>query len=169
MKNFNDLIVCPVPREQRPFYEYLKSRKSEFVGWVSLNELGYKKNFFLTFFFNNILSFFLTNYFMSCLEYPIRSLIIIISFSLVIQTLIYSYFLTNWTYVGSRLLERKVFYEEAGWYNEKIWKKPQVILKQEIILYNYQIVPLITRLKKTLQLITIVLILFLVLFLVLFY
>nr|YP_009550390.1 hypothetical protein Ycf36 [Characiopsis acuta]QAA11358.1 hypothetical protein Ycf36 [Characiopsis acuta] len=153
MNKFNKSRVCPVPRQQRPFFEYLKSRNSNFLNWVSLNEFTYTKKFFVVLFFNTFLSFSLTNYFISFLDYPIRLLIISFFVSLILQTLLYCYFFTNWEYIGYRLVERKVFYEESGWYNQKVWIKPQSILKQELVLYNYQLIPLITRIKKTLSLI----------------
>jgi hypothetical protein len=169
MKKFNEFIVCPVPRDQRPFFEYLKSRKSNFVGWVGLNEVGYTQKFFIALFFNTVLSFSLINYFISILDYPIRFLLITFLISLILQSLLYCYFFINWKYIGSRLVERKVFYEESGWYSEKVWIKPETVLKQELVLYNYQLIPLITRIKKTLQLVVTVLVFNLGLILLSFY
>lgn len=47
----------------------------------------------------------------------------------------------------------KSFYEESGWYDGRIWIKPPSILRHERLLYHYQLVPLISRLRKTLQII----------------
>lgn len=169
MKKFNEFLVCPVPRDQRPFFEYLNSRQANFVGWVGLNKSGYSQKFFIALFFNTILSFSLINYFISFLEYPVRFLIISLIFSLILQTLIYCYFFINWKYIGGRLVDKKIFYEESGWYNEKVWLKPKTVLKQELVLYNYQVIPLINRIKKTLQLVITVFVVDLGLILLLFY
>lgn len=169
MKKFNEFIICPVPRDQRPFFEYLKIRKSSFIGWVGLNESGYTQKFFISLFFNTISSFLLINYFISFLEYPIRFLITTSILSLSLQSLLYCYFFINWKYVGSRLVEQKVFYEESGWYSEKVWIKPRNVLKQELVLYNYQLIPLVNRVKKTLQLVVTVFVVSLGLILLLLY
>nr|YP_010451142.1 hypothetical protein Ycf36 [Vischeria punctata]UTV00923.1 hypothetical protein Ycf36 [Vischeria punctata] len=153
MKKLNNFNLCPVPREQRPFYEYINQKKSILLSWVKLNENGYTTNFFFTLFVIFTFSFSLINLFVSFSYYPVESIVLSFVFSLIIESLLYLNFFLGWTYIGRRLVQDKVVYEESGWYDGKIWIKPIIILRHERLLYHYQLIPLINRIKKTLQLI----------------
>lgn len=153
MNKFNWFVVCPIPRDQRPFYEYLKRKESFFLGWVGLNESAYAGRFFISLVSLFLIILPLTNLSVSIVYYPIRFLLLNILVSLIVLIILYGYFFIAWTYVGKRLLAAKVSYEESGWYDGKIWIKPPNILKHERLLYYYQLVPLITRLAKTLRII----------------
>jgi len=56
---------------------------------------------------------------------------------------------THWQIISPNGL--RITLEESGWYDGRIWIKPPSILRHERLLYHYQLVPLITRLNKTLQ------------------
>lgn len=152
MNKFDNYSLCPVPAQQRPFREYITRKESSFLGWVRLNELGYTSKFFFTFFLIFFLTFPIVNWFISLSCYPIQSLIIGFTITLLIEILVYLNFFLAWTYIGERLANSKVVYEETGWYDGKVWTKPQAILRHEQLLFHYQVVPLIGRIKKTLQL-----------------
>nr|YP_010478854.1 hypothetical protein Ycf36 [Neustupella aerophytica]UVI61159.1 hypothetical protein Ycf36 [Neustupella aerophytica] len=169
MNKFEDSTLCPVPREQRPFYEYLNQKKSILVGWVKLNETSYIIKFFVTLFVIFTFSFPIINLFVSFSYYPVESLIIGLVFSLIIESLVYFNYFINWSYIGKRLFEDTVFYEQSGWYDGKIWIKPTTILRHERLLYHYQLVPLINRIKKTLQLILLSIIILLCIFFLFLY
>jgi hypothetical protein len=147
-----------VPRDQRPFYEYLKRKESFLLGWVGLNESSYTTRFSLAFLSIFFLFLPLTNLSLNLFYYPVLSLIVNLLISLILMLILYTYFFVAWLYVGKRLLSAKVYYEESGWYDGKIWIKPPTILKHERLLYYYQLVPLILRVKKTLKLIVLALI-----------
>lgn len=151
MNKMDWFVLCPVPRDQRPFYEYIKRKDSSILGWVGLNEFNYTRRFFVTLtgIFTITLPF--TCWFNSLLYYPLQTLLVNLFISLTFQTLLYSYFFITWIYAGKRLVAAKVWYEESGWYDGRVWIKPPSILRHERLLYHYQLVPLITRLAKTLQ------------------
>lgn len=153
MSEFEWFIRCPVSRDQRPFYEYLKRKESILLGWVALNQFKYTKRFFFTLITLFILFFPLTYLTISFSYYPVQCLLINLLLSLFGLAIFYSYFYVAWFYVKRRLLEAKVWYEESGWYDGKIWIKPPSILKHERLLCHYQIVPLVKRLQNTLQII----------------
>ena len=153
MNKMEWFVLCPVPKEQRPFYEYIKRKDSSFLGWVGLNETRYTNRFFLMLGTIFTLLFPITCWFISFNSYPLQTLLFNLLLSLSFQSLIYGYFFITWIYAGKRLVAAKVFYEESGWYDGRIWIKPPSILRHERLLYHYQLVPLITRLRKTLQII----------------
>lgn len=153
MSEFDWFVKCPVPRDQRPFYEYLKLKQSVILGWVVLNETRYTKRFFIGFLVIFTLLFPILNSIISLFSYPLQAFLLNLLFSLISLGLLYTYFFVAWFYTGQRLLEAKVLYEESGWYDGRIWIKPPAILKHERLLYHYQLVPLINRIKNTLKLI----------------
>lgn len=153
MDKFDFFVLCPVPREQRPFYEYLRRKQSGLLGWVKLNEIGYTKRFFSSFFIIFTLNLPLINWFISFSYYPFQTIVTNLIISLAIQALIYFYFFLAWTYTGRRLFSAKVFYEESGWFDGRVWTKPPTILRHERLLYHYQLLPLVSRIGKTLKLI----------------
>jgi len=153
MNKMEWFVLCPVPKEQRPFYEYIKRKDSSFLGWVGLNETRYTNRFFLMLGTIFTLLLPITCWFISFNSYPLQTLLFNLLLSLSFQSLIYGYFFITWIYAGKRLVAAKVFYEESGWYDGRIWIKPPSILRHERLLYHYQLVPLITRLRKTLQII----------------
>lgn len=156
MNKMDWFVLCPVPRDQRPFYEYIKRKDSSILGWVGLNEFNYTRRFFITLggIFAITLPF--TCWFISLSYYPLQTLLVNLLISLTFQTLLYAYFFVTWIYAGKRLVAAKVWYEESGWYDGRVWIKPPSILRHERLLYHYQLVPLITRLAKTLQLLILV-------------
>lgn len=151
MNKMDWFVLCPVPRDQRPFYEYIKRKDSSILGWVGLNEFNYTRRFFITLssIFALILPF--TCWFSNLYYYPIQTLLVNLLISLTFQSLLYGYFFVTWVYAGKRLVAAKVWYEESGWYDGRVWIKPPSILRHERLLYHYQLVPLIKRLAKTLQ------------------
>lgn len=153
MSELDWFVRCPVPRDQRPFYEYLKLKQSVILGWVGLNETRYTKRFFVGFLVIFTLLFPILNSIISLFSYPLQAFLLNLLLSLISLSLLYTYFFVAWFYTGQRLLEAKVLYEESGWYDGRIWIKPPAILKHERLLYHYQLVPLINRIKNTLKLI----------------
>lgn len=154
MNKMDWFVLCPVPRDQRPFYEYIKRKDSTILGWVSLNESNYTRRFFLTLLGIFSVSLPFTSWFISLKYYPFETVLVNLFIALIFQSLIYGYFFVTWLYAGKRLVAAKVWYEESGWYDGRIWIKPPSILRHERLLYHYQLVPLITRLNKTLQFLT---------------
>lgn len=149
MNEFEWFVRCPVPREQRPFYEYLKQKQSTFFSWVTLNQFQYWQRLITTFFALFFLFLPLTLKTISFSSYPLESFYVNLVFSLFALAIVYLYILSGWFYAATRLKDAKVWYEESGWYDGKVWVKPPAILKHERLLYHYQLLPLLTRVKKT--------------------
>nr|YP_009551062.1 hypothetical protein Ycf36 [Pseudellipsoidion edaphicum]QAA12055.1 hypothetical protein Ycf36 [Pseudellipsoidion edaphicum] len=169
MSEFDWLIKCPVLRDQRPFYEYLKRKESLVLGWVVLKQIKYTKRFFVSLFSLCLLLFPITYLTISFSYYPIQSVFFILLLPLFGVGIVYCYFFITWFYIRKRLVEAKVWYEESGWYDGKIWIKPTSVLKHEKLLCYYQIVPLVKRLKNTLKIIFFSIVVVMLTFFFLFY
>jgi hypothetical protein len=70
----------------------------------------------------------------------------------------------SWNYVRGRLNNCTIFYEESSWYDGQLWTKSESILFQERLLYNYQVVPLLKKIKYLLLQTLILFLSFLILF-----
>ncbi len=155
MSKMDWFVLCPVPRDQRPFYEYIKRKQSTLLGFVGLNEIGYTNRFFSILLGLFVFTLPVTSWFISITYYPFQTILINLLLCLIIESLIYGYFYITWLYAGKRLVAAKVWYEESGWYDGRVWIKPPSILRHERLLYHYQLVPLVNRLNKTLRLIVV--------------
>jgi hypothetical protein len=51
--------------------------------------------------------------------------------------------------VGNRLQLRDLPYEESGWYDGQIWTKPDDVFNRDRLIVDYQVKPILTRLRKT--------------------
>jgi hypothetical protein len=55
----------------------------------------------------------------------------------------------GWSYVRDRLKKDRIFYEESGWYDGQTWLKPRAMVDRDRLIVNYQIKPILQRLRNT--------------------
>ena len=58
----------------------------------------------------------------------------------------------GWRYVGDRLGAETVVYEESGWYDGQIWRKPLEVQTRDLLILRYQVTPVLQRWQGTLKL-----------------
>ena len=142
-------LYCPVPQEQRPLNEYLNIKNSFFFNWPTLKLHKYiyqliKFGLIILFF-----SIFITNFFYYFFEFPnkfvLLNFISIITCEIFLILRIY----LGWSYIGQKLNNPIIEYEESSWYDGQIWVKPIKILKQDRLIYYHKVFPVLKRLKKT--------------------
>ncbi len=56
----------------------------------------------------------------------------------------------GWLHVGQRLQQAAVPYEESGWYDGQVWEKPEEILTRDRLIMEYQVKPILRRVRNTL-------------------
>nr|BDA98873.1 photosystem I assembly protein Ycf36 [Chroomonas debatzensis] len=139
---------CPVPLEQRPLNEYLALKNSMFFFWTMKPFLSYIKRVVV----------------FSAMTYAITSGLVIssgeLNFShIFFYTLIFGNitlfifflrFYLAWVYIYKRLIDATVSYEESGWYDCQTWIKTPETLVQDTLIAQYELLPIISRLKETL-------------------
>ena len=100
----------------------------------------------LSYFFFSI---FITNFFYYFFEFPnkfvLLNFISIITCEIFLILRIY----LGWSYIGQKLNNPIIEYEESSWYDGQIWVKPIKILKQDRLIYYHKVFPVLKRLKKT--------------------
>ncbi|MCS6959533.1 MAG: CGLD27 family protein [Pseudanabaenaceae cyanobacterium SKYGB_i_bin29] len=63
----------------------------------------------------------------------------------------------GWSYVYHRLNSDTILYEETGWYDGQIWQKSEVELAQHRLIANYQVLPILRRIRAVGLVVTVVL------------
>ena len=144
---------CPVPKDQRPLNQYLELSDSIFFNWFLLDNHTKFNRIFSLFTLSFLSCLPITNSFYSINEYPFLFIFLNFIFVLCIMLFFLIRILLSWQYIKERLYNVKVFYEESGWYDGKIWIKPKNIIRQDRLIINYQIDPMLSNLRSFLLLI----------------
>ena len=152
---------CPVPKEQRPINEYLQLVQSNFFSWPFLEEARFQKKLIRAFIICFILFLPLSNLFYSLTQSPIKLLLLNSTLTTFFMLFLILRLILGWNYIKQRLYNPTVFYEESGWYDGRIWVKSKTILLQDRLIRDYQVLPVIKKLNKTLVIVCILLSIFL--------
>ncbi len=149
---------CPVPEEQQPIKEYEELKDSWLFSWATLSVLAYTRKLLWVGVWGGAISSFLAAGSFS----PKSNLVaFILSTILGASILIFLFVIRlylGWSYIASRLDEKQVFYEESGWYDGQIWVKPPEIIQRDRLILSYQIKPIISRLIKTILILSIIIV-----------
>jgi len=138
---------CPVPRDQRPFYQYLR-HKEFFSGENFRNNIFSIKELFITglkfllISFISFILFFLPQY----LSY--KNILEILSLNLILMFCYYLYISTNYILISKQLFKSKVLYEESTWFDINTWTKPVSTIRHERLINEYEMSPIIKKLQK---------------------
>jgi len=148
------MSFCPVPVEQQPVNEYQELTQSWFFQWVTLPKFQFLSKLSGIWF----LSLLLTAPISSASFPPQKQIIPFILASALGSGLFVAFALVRlylgWKYIGDRLKETKIFYEESSWYDGQVWEKPLEIYNRDKLIFNYQVEPILNRLKKSSLLLT---------------
>lgn len=153
MKKF--LPDCPVPIDQQPMNEYLNLKDSLFFFWTTKDIKSYLKYTILSAaVIYSVTLFLITNSGqpVGTLNQAdiINGLVYMCIFGGFILSTYFTRLYLGWLYVYERLIKSSVSYEESGWYDGQIWVKTPTILIQDKLIAEYQIAPVLNRLKLTL-------------------
>jgi len=142
-------LSCPVPSQQQPCNEYKDLQESFFFCWGQLPLDKYvKKLLWLGFWSSLLLGPIVAAAFSPLRNFDQFLLAELIGVSLSLGLAILRLYL-GWLYIRQRLTAKKVFYEESGWYDGQVWLKPEAIASRDLLIVNYEIEPIMQRLKTT--------------------
>lgn len=140
---------CPVPAEQVPIREYEEMRESWFYSWGAKGLKGYWVPILVIW----LLSWGLAGPVAAVSFAPAKALPqFVVSASigaLVLPALALLQLYIGWSHVGNRLQQQSVPYEESGWYDGQVWEKPNDILNRDRLIVDYQVAPILRRLRVT--------------------
>ncbi len=146
---------CPVPREQQPTNEFIELSKSKIFSWPKT-----KKSLILIlikFWVGAFVLFLVISsgsvYFKtSTLKYILLSFFSSLSIPLLISIRLY----LGWNHIFKRLTSEKVEYEESGWYDGQIWKKPLVLKEKESLIASIEVKPILKNLIQIFSIISVI-------------
>ena len=141
--------ICPVPEEQQPIKEYEKLKESWLFRWATLEVGKYGQKLAMVWLWGWIISGPIASASFPPLKQPIQFLLSggLGAGLLVVFVLVQLY--GGWSYVGDRLKQGKIQYEESGWYDGQTWIKPTELLNRDRLIVSYQIEPILSRLRRT--------------------
>lgn len=140
---------CPVPAEQLPIREYEEMRESWFYSWGARDLRGYILPIVVVWGLSWLISGPIAAVSFAPAQVLHKFLISAALGALLIPILTLVQLYVGWSHVGHRLQIRDLPYEESGWYDGQIWTKPEDIFKRDQLIVDYQIKPVLVRLRKT--------------------
>jgi hypothetical protein len=149
--------ICPVPLEQQPIYEYEQLKDSWFFSWATLDFFGYGKKLIWLIFWGGFLAAPISWASFPPQKKPLIFVLFIIIGSILLTGLIVIQLYLAWRYIGDRLNQESIFYEESGWYDGQTWSKPQDIIQRDRLIVGQNIQPILSRLKNTLLILILIL------------
>ena len=140
---------CPVPAEQLPIREYEDMRESWFYSWGARDLRGYTVPVLVVWGLSWLVSGPIAAVSFSPNHFLIKFLVSAALGALVIPSLTLLQLYVGWSHVGNRLQVKDLPYEESGWYDGQIWTKPDDVFKRDRLIVDYQVKPILNRLRKT--------------------
>jgi len=141
--NIKIFLLCPVPEDQKPINQYINMKENGFLNWTMFPFQKY----LLKIISNTFLFFPL---FLICfLNFTPFSLTEIGKLFVISSTFFFISIYLRWEDMNQRLTQARVFYEEASWFDGKIWEKPFFLIKNDKLLSAQKIQPILHRLFYT--------------------
>ena len=116
--NIKIFLLCPVPEDQKPINQYISLKEVFFLKWT---QSPIKKYLFqvLSGYFICFPTFLI--YFLNLTPFSLKE---IETLFLISSTLFFVILYFRWWEINQQLTQSQVFYEEASWFDGKIWQKP---------------------------------------------
>lgn len=141
---------CPVPAEQQPINEYQGVSESWFYGWGSRDLAGYLKPVAILWFAGWVVAGPMAAASFVPAKHPLSFGLSGALGALVLPVLALVQLYVGWAHVGGRLRQTTVPYEESGWYDGQLWVKPEEVSNRDRLIVDYQVQPVLQRIRRTL-------------------
>ncbi|MGF1569029.1 MAG: CGLD27 family protein [Nodosilinea sp.] len=141
---------CPVPADQQPINEYQDVRGSWFYSWGSRDLGGYLKPVVILWLISWVVAGPMAAASFAPAKHPLSFALSAAMGALVLPMLTLLQLYVGWAHVGGRLRQPTVPYEESGWYDGQLWVKPEEISNRDRLIVDYQVQPVLKRIRRTL-------------------
>jgi hypothetical protein len=149
--------ICPVPLEQQPIYEYEQLKDSWFFRWATLDTFAYGKKLFWLVFWGGLLASPISWASFPPQKKPLLFALFVVVGSIFLTGFVIIQLYLGWRYIGDRLHQEQILYEESGWYDGQLWQKPEDIIQRDRLIVTEKIKPILDRLRQTLLIMIMVL------------
>ncbi len=143
------IAACPVPTEQLPLNEYEDLKESWFFRWATLERSRYVSKIIWVWLWSWAIAAPIAAASFPFEKYPAQFLLSSHGGAILLLLLVLIRLYLGWSYVSSRLMDAKVFYEESGWYDGQTWVKPAEVLARDRLVVSYQIQPILQQMQAT--------------------
>lgn len=140
---------CPVPEEQQPLHEYEQLKQSTLFSWTVLETPAYVRKLMWVWLWGWVISGPISAASFPPTQFPVQFFLTGTAGALLLVVMLLLRLYLGWSYVGDRLKQEQIAYEESGWYDGQRWQKPPEILARDRLIATYQIQPLLERLQRT--------------------
>lgn len=140
---------CPVPAEQQPINEYQAMRESWFYRWGTLSLGAFLKPVGWLWAISWAFTGPMAAASFEPAKFPIAFGLSAAMGATVLPLLALVQLYVGWVHVGRRLSDQAIPYEESGWYDGQIWVKPDEVSSRDRLIVEYQIQPVLRRLRRT--------------------
>jgi len=141
---------CPVPPEQLPINQYEAMRDSWFYAWGSRDVMGYLKPLIILWALSWSIMGPIVGASYAPGRYPLPFGLLGAAGALILPTLALAQLYVGWFHIGQRLQQPTVPYEESGWYDGQVWPKPEDVWNRDRLIMDYQVKPILQRVRNTL-------------------
>lgn len=143
------IAACPVPTEQLPLNEYEDLKESWFFHWATLEPSRYVSKILWIWLGSWAIAAPIAAASFPFEKYPAKFLLTSTVGAILLLLLVLIRLYLGWSYVSSRLMDAKVFYEESGWYDGQTWIKPAEVLARDRLVVSYQTQPVLKKIQGT--------------------
>jgi hypothetical protein len=141
--------ACPVPDEQLPVNEYQQLQESSFFNWAGGQAGAYLRRWLWLWLWGWLVAGPVAAASFSPDRDWWRFLLTASLGAEFLPVLVMLRLYLGWRYVGDRLNQPTVFYEESGWYDGQTWPKPPEVWQRDRLIVTHQIQPILRRLHLT--------------------
>ncbi|MFQ4135538.1 CGLD27 family protein [Nodosilinea sp. PGN35] len=148
---------CPVPAEQQPINEYQDVRESWFYSWGSRDLTDYLKLLVMLWLVGWVVAGPMAAASFAPAKHPAPFALSGALGALGLPMLALLQLYVGWAHVGGRLRQTTVPYEESGWYDGQLWVKPEEVSNRDRLIVDYQVQPVLQRIRRTLGVVALLL------------
>ncbi|WP_269622994.1 CGLD27 family protein [Prochlorococcus marinus] len=146
----------PVPIKQIPLQEFIELSKSIFFSWPLKGSIQLNIRLFITWLLFLPIFLIIISGSYSLKNDLFNYLIISFLSSLLIPFILLIRQLLGWSYVYKRLKSEAINYEETDWHDGQSWKKPIIWQNRDKLVANNDLMPILTTLKRSLFVLTLI-------------
>jgi len=143
--NIKIFLLCPIPEEQKPINEYISLKENTLTNWITLPKREYFFTIARGFFILFLIGLTFTFESVDSLNQILTTIQRTIFFSLISLFFVIIYVIINWKQVDTRFNTSRLIYEEGSWYTSEIWEKPISLIKNDKLISNQIIQPILSR------------------------
>jgi len=144
--NIKIFLLCPIPDDQKPINEYINLKENNFTNFLVTSQKNYLFQIFRKFLLFFVISTPITFLFKLNNQILLFNSFFSINFLIFLFVINFSF----WLQLFKRFRSSRVFYEEGSWYDGQFWEKPMELIKNDKLLTNQKIKPILKRIIKSL-------------------